>query len=237
MNSPPAGGPATVYGVLYQMLWSLLRALKVNVRQCHRSPTDDRIERATLILEPRGGGGDVQERTGRRRIVEQLKAKSAGGTWSFREVVEEVLPDLYLARDPAVPDTEYRFVTEGRMGRWKGVYSLFRGMKARRGDGTDLLGCLDEINEVRFQGAASANDRRTEPGFWPLPRYTEKAIFERIVEEVRKRRTVADAETVAETRQGVWELLANFTFIADQTTEVVQSEVDALLSMHSCWPW
>lgn len=29
MTSPPAGGPATVNGVLYQILWSLLRALKM----------------------------------------------------------------------------------------------------------------------------------------------------------------------------------------------------------------
>jgi hypothetical protein len=229
MILPPAGGPATIYGVLYQMLWSLLRALKMNVRECHRSPTDNKIDSAILVLEPRGGGGDVQERSGRRRIVEQLKAKAAGGTWSLREVVEEVLPDLYLARATAIPETEYRFVTEGRMGGWSDVYKLFQGMTARLGARTDVIGCLDDREEVKFQRRTSALADRNDQAFWPLPKYTEKTIFERIVEEVRKRRTVANGETVEQTRQGVWELLANFTFIAEQTTDVVQREIDALL--------
>jgi hypothetical protein len=101
MSSPPRGGPATVNGILYQILWSLLRALKMHVRECDRSSADNSVERAVLVLEPREGGGDVQERSGRRRVVEQLKAKSGGGTWSLTDLVKEVLPDLYLARDPA----------------------------------------------------------------------------------------------------------------------------------------
>src|SRR5262245_6354838 len=122
MTSPPAGGPATVNGVLYQMLWWLLRALKMHVLECKCSQTDNAIERAVLVVEPRGGGGDVQERRGGQRVVEQLKAKAGGGTWSLTDVVQGVLPDLYLARDPSFPATEYRFVTEGRMGRWVEVY-------------------------------------------------------------------------------------------------------------------
>jgi hypothetical protein len=122
------------------MLWSLLRALKMHVRECDRSSADNSVERAVLVLEPREGGGDVQERAGRRRIVEQLKAKSGGGTWSLSEVVKEVLPDLYLARDPAFPETEYRFVTEGRMGRWGEVYRFFQDLRTRGGAGADVLG-------------------------------------------------------------------------------------------------
>jgi hypothetical protein len=233
MTSPPSGGPATINGVLYQMLWSLLRALKMQVRECDRSPTDGAVERAVLVLEPREGGGDVQERTGPRRIVEQLKAKAGGGTWSLTAVVKDVLPDLYLARDPAFPDTEFRFVTEGRMGRWSEVDRFFRGLKAR-GKGTDLLGQLEDKRELKFQRAVPQADEEDEPSFWPLAQYTERSMFERIVEVIRDRQVrrgtkVGDKETIEQTRDGVWELLANFTFVGEQTIEAVRREVDALL--------
>src|SRR5690348_14374460 len=97
MSRPTAGGSATVNGVLYQMLCSLLRAVKVYTQAPERSPQDGAFTQAVLILEPRQGGGDVQERRGRSRVVEQIKARPDGGAWSLREVVEEVLPDLYLA--------------------------------------------------------------------------------------------------------------------------------------------
>jgi hypothetical protein len=228
MTSPPRGGPATVNGIVYQMLWSLLRALKMHVRECDRSPTDNSVERAVLVLEPREGGGDVQEFAGRHRIVEQLKAKSGGGTWSFTDVTKEVLPDLYLARDPEFPETEYRFVTEGRMGRWGDVYRFFQGLKARGSASADVLRRLDERKPITFQrGAAPAGS--TESPFWPLAVYTEKSLFERIVEEVRKWQAVRDAETVEQTREGIWELLANFTFVPDQTMNAVRREVDTVL--------
>jgi hypothetical protein len=228
MSSPPRGGSATVNGILYQMLWSLLRALKMHIRECDRSPLDNSIERAVLILEPSQGGGDVQEWAGRRRIVEQLKAKSGGGTWSLTDVVKEVLPDLYLARDAAFPETEYRFVTEGRMGRWGDVCRFFQGLKARSNAGVDVLGQLDDHKPISFQrGTAAAGS--TERPFWPLAKYTEKSLFERIVEEVRERKAVRDAETVKQTRQGVWELLANFTFDSDKTMDAVRREVDTIL--------
>jgi hypothetical protein len=228
MSSPPRGGPATVNGILYQMLWSMLRALRMHVRECDRSPSDNSVERAVLILEPREGGGDVQEQVGRRRIVEQLKAKPGGGTWSLTAVVKEVLPDLYLARDPAFPETEYRFVTEGRMGRWGEVYRFLQGLKARGSAGADLLGRLDDRKLISFQhGTVPAGS--IEPPFWPLAAYTEKSLFERIVEEVRKRQAVRDAETLEQTRQGVWELLTNFTFVPDKTMDAVRNEVDTVL--------
>jgi hypothetical protein len=228
LSSPPRGGPATVNGIVYQMLWSLMRALSMHVRECDRSPGDNSVERAVLILEPRGGGGDVQQRAGRRRVVEQLKAKSDGGTWSLTDVVKEVLPDLYLARDPAFPETEYRFVTEGRMGRWGEVYRFFQGLKGRCDAGTDLLGRLDDRKTIKFK-RGTPQSGGADPPFWPLPAYTEESLFEHIVKEVRKRETVRDSETDEQTREGLWELLANFTFVPDQTIDAVRQEVDTNL--------
>lgn len=228
MTSPPRGGSATINGIVYQMLWSLLRALRMYVRECDRSATDDSVERAVLILEPHEGGGDVQERGGRRRVVEQLKTKSGGDTWSLAEVVQEVLPDLYLARDPAFAETDYRFVTEGRMGRWEDVYRFFRSLKARGKPGADVLGRLDGRRPIPFQHATSSKNG-VEPPLWPLKEYTERSLFERVVAEVRKRPRVREDETVEQTRAGVWELLANFEFVPDKTLDAVRREVDTIL--------
>jgi hypothetical protein len=38
-----------------------------------------------------------------------------------------------------------------------------------------------------------------------------------------------DYQTVEKTRQGVWELLANFTFVADKTMDAVRQEIDTVL--------
>src|SRR4051812_326305 len=112
----PAGGSATINGVLYQLLWSLLRAARLSVTSCDRDEETDRLRSAILVLEPLGGGGDLQEIGHGSRIVEQVKARPGGSTWSLREVVEEVLPDLYCAVGPDKPASTYRFATEGRMG-------------------------------------------------------------------------------------------------------------------------
>jgi hypothetical protein len=77
---------------------------------------------ATFLLEPAGGGGDHQILLRAGRVVEQVKARGGGGTWSLAEVIEKVLPDLYLAVDAERlddPAVRYNFVTEGRPGRWE----------------------------------------------------------------------------------------------------------------------
>src|SRR5437773_2459590 len=99
MPNVPAGGPSTIYGIRYQMLWSLLRAVHLRFDVVARDDDAGGITAAQLILEPRGGGGDLQEVGRGRRIVQQLKAKSGGGTWSLAEIVQDILPDLYLAVD------------------------------------------------------------------------------------------------------------------------------------------
>ncbi len=238
MSKTAAGGAATVNGVIYQMLWALLRAARLNALRFDRPADDAPLEGAVLVLEPRGGGGDVQEVAGGRRVVEQLKAKSGGGTWSLREVVEDVLPDLFLARDARLPETEYRFVTEGRMGEWAEVYDFFQGLKAR-GDPAAAIAALDDTRVLKFKrgntrpGAADG-DAEGKPGekkpFWPLDSYTEKSVFARIVEAVKGRKAVDDRRLPAEeVERGVWDVLANFTFVGGQTMELVEREIDALL--------
>ena len=115
------GGASTISGVLYQILWTLLRALRVRIQaEC---ATNDDTE-ALFVLEPSGGGGDLRLE-GKSIEVEQLKAKSDGGTWPLRTIIEDVLPDLFLAVGRDARPCRFRFVTEGRMGRWESVYDFF----------------------------------------------------------------------------------------------------------------
>jgi hypothetical protein len=116
MSKVPGGGPATINGILYQMLWSLMRAVRMGVKD-PEIDEHNRPVKALLILEPIGGGGDLQQIEGSSRIVEHLKADSTPGPWSLADVVRDVLPDLYLAIDDSCYDTSYRFVTEGHIGR------------------------------------------------------------------------------------------------------------------------
>jgi hypothetical protein len=83
------------------MLWTLLRTMELHARNSNTEKQSGELVGTTLILEPQGGGGDLQETSKAVRTVQQLKARSGGGTWSLREIVESVLPDLYLAIDLA----------------------------------------------------------------------------------------------------------------------------------------
>jgi len=232
MSSVPVGGPSTINGVLYQILWCLFRTARLHVSECNLDRSSGEIARAVLRLEPELGGGDAQEIVENRRVVVQLKARSDEGTWSLREVVEDVLPDLYLGVDPNAPETEYRLVTEGRMGRWSEVYSFFQSLKDRPPPQGDPLDSLDSTTPIRFQRVKSREatpEQHTEP-FWPAEKYTARTLFERIVEEVRKRPAVAKRqEPLKTTQRNVWHLLANFAFVENQTMARLEKEVTSLL--------
>jgi len=77
MTGVPLGGAATINGVHYQMLWALAETGRLSAQR-HRSSNGELIE-ATLVLEP-SDGGDQQEHVGDHRVIQQLKARSDGGT-------------------------------------------------------------------------------------------------------------------------------------------------------------
>ena len=232
MCATPAGGPSTINGVLYQMLWCLFRATRLHISSCTLDENTREITQASIRLEPSGGGGDLQEITGDRKVVAQLKARSDQGTWSLREVVEEVLPDLYLAIEAGPASADYQFITEGRIGGWSQVYSFFQSLKTRQTPSGNIFDALDDTRPIPFRGMKGregASDHSKMP-FWPARDYSERTLFERIVEEVRRRLTTAKREEpLATTQQNAWNLLAHFTFIGDQTQENIRRQVDALL--------
>jgi hypothetical protein len=119
-----SGGSATINGVLYQMLYSLLTAIKHKIQV--KTPLKHNASGITILLEPQCGGGDIQTLSKDFYIVEQIKSKSTGTTWSLKQIIEDVLPDLFLAVDLNKTNTKFRFVTEGKMGKWASIYKYFQ---------------------------------------------------------------------------------------------------------------
>lgn len=143
----PAGGSATINGILFQLLGSLARAAQL---QLDAAQQDETANRVLLRIEPSGGGGDLQIHFPGKRIVEQWKAKSGGGTWSLRKVIDDVLVDLYRAVDHEnlCSRDEYRFVTEGRRGLWSEAERFFAELS--KAVPADVLGALNDDEKIAF---------------------------------------------------------------------------------------
>lgn len=219
-----AGGAATVNGVLYQMLWSLLQASRASFIEPPEIQ-DGEIQAATIILEPAGGGGDLVFQGGQRRYIEQLKVRSGGGTWSLREVIESVIPDLYLANDSDDENIYYRFVTEGRIGRWRKVYSFFQSLKCRSFQEDDPLSDLDDTTPLNLTIVRRESIEEGSEPFWEADEYTERSLFIKIVGLVRKRQAVQD-ESEETTQRNLRRVLGRFEFVGGQSMQVVQKEID-----------
>ncbi|MCH7687806.1 MAG: hypothetical protein IH899_14170, partial [Planctomycetes bacterium] len=224
-RSVPPGGPATINGILYQLLWSLLSASRARIKSVSTNASG-KFEEVFLTLEPAGGGGDLVVTEGPRRIVEQLKARPDGGKWSLREVVEDVIPDLYLGCSDTETNSTFRFVTEGRMGRWESVYKFFQSLRRRTFPLDDPISGLDGAAKLSFGGHKRAGD---DKAFWNKDSYTEATMFECIVAEVRKRKTVRECEDVWKTQRKLWRLLGNFEFFGGQDVLQLQREIDSHL--------
>jgi hypothetical protein len=223
--APPPGGASTVWGILYQMLWCLLRALRVNVTGVEEDG-DGHIRQVVLRLEP-PSGGDVEELGPTRRVI-QLKTRSGGRTWSLRDVIVDVLPDLYKAVDLGTDDSAYEFVTDAEMGHWREVYAFFRSLRVRA-SGEDPLGQLDDRAELRFAGRGTSASGKTSPPFWTSAWYSERSLFEHVVDHLRQTSAVPNDERVELTREKLWHLLGRLNFMGGRTYQRVAVEVDSLL--------
>ena len=209
---PTAGGPATLYGVLYQILGSIDWAGRLRLRITGDSP--EAVSQALLVIEPSGGGGDIQIRQSHKRVVEQWKAKGDHGTWSFTEFVEKVLPDLYLAVDESnlQEDVEYRFVTEGRMGDWVAASEMFSRLSLDVPD--DPPTPLEDERPERFARGLVCS---------------EQVLFRSVVQSLRQAREVIGQEQETHTCRKLWHLLSRTKFIGSQTSGELQQAVNRFL--------
>lgn len=182
-DSSFTGGSANISGILFQVLWSVLRALRVRLN----APIDAEVlPDALLIFEPRDGG-DLQLHGGVTE-VDQVKAKADHGTWSLQTTICDVLPDLFKAvPGDGSPARRFRFVTEGTMGRWSEAYRFFRRLGSARRPTTNVLAGLDDVRSIGFQRSPSIT------GFFPELSYTERTLFLRIAAELKTHASIPAA--------------------------------------------
>lgn len=182
-----AGGPATIRGILYQLLGTLDRALELRI-QGVVGPAGKLLD-ARLIIEPKGGG-DLRTETDE-VVVEQWKSRRGGGTWSLNELVNEVLPDLTRAAIDVGDGrpTRFRFMTEGRRGEWKGFDAFLMRVQSVAG----------------WEGLDDRTPR--EPCLEPAR--TDQALLQTLVERVTSLGSLAKAAP-ADVRVALWRVLQRF---------------------------
>lgn len=179
-----AGGSATNYGILYQALGTVGHALELTL---NAQIDQDEIESAILVIEPVGGGGDIQIETGPRRRVEQWKASTGGQSWSLAKLIDNVLPDLYRATNP-IADS-YHFMTEGNAGTMTPALEFFKSLPEISND-DDPTHTLDDTQERTFAQGYSTTDRQ---------------LFLRVVETCKGK-----YEDEKEARRKTWLMLSRF---------------------------
>lgn len=223
-SSGSTGGSHNINGILYQMLWCLLRSLKHVHLDSAKYDASGEIEQCRLILEP--AGGDVQEVSAATRRVVQLKSRPSGRPWSLREVIVEVMPDLYRAVDLSQPNSRYELVTESQMGCWGEVYRFFQSLMGREPESH-----LDDSHEVTFAGGwtRNTNEKRREAAFWPEEPITEDSLIRKIIDHLHATTAVCEGESNDETRQKVLHLLARFRFTGGVSQEAVLREIRSIL--------
>lgn len=209
------GGSANTNGILYQILGTLDKAMSLSFEGAITSSDD--IVQARLIVEPAGGGGDLQHDAPAGRIVQQWKAKARGGTWSLKKLVEEVLPDLYMAvpDDNLDADHQYEFVTEGTRGRWEHTYEFFRSLP--RPPASD--GIVDALPDGTKRHKVGQLD------------FSDRGLFEHLVALIRKRGNVAD-EPEQLTKRKVCHLLQRFVMDAPVNQEQLAARINEFLGHH-----
>ena len=144
-------------------------------------------------------------------------------------MVKEVLPDLYLAVDVADPTSEYHFVTEGTLGDWLDVQTLFASL-ATRPKAANVIDALsdDASKPVRFRRSSKQSKKSKDPPFWDAGPYTERKLFERIVSSLRERAAIAK-DSGEQTWEKLWALLSKLKFRGGYTKEFLQKDIDRWL--------
>lgn len=217
-KTTPAGGPAAINGFLYQILANL-----AHVSRATLAPSIDH-DSSTVVITLEPGAGDATILSGQQLLVEQYKTRSGGRTWSLKEVVTEVMPDLFRAV-PAPPDTSnvtYCFVTDGRKGARFDDLQRITDHLAIETDG--LPGhSLDHTTPRQFFNTPS-DPNKADPLGTPA---TDKAFFDFVCAKL-----VAKDETdLVAHCQKVKCLIANFSIKTEATDASYIASINALLEV------
>src|SRR6266545_2111203 len=98
-------GKRNIEGITFQVLRTAQWAPSIRI-----TPSTTLANAVRITAEPIGG--DIQVEGTGPLIVQQFKTRSGNRTWSLRTVIDEVLPDLYLAIPKSLDrSVRYEFVT------------------------------------------------------------------------------------------------------------------------------
>jgi hypothetical protein len=206
---PEAGGSAAINGFLYQILANLRRISKIRLET---KLDGQEIHSPCLILEPKGGGGDNRYEGKGIRIIEQYKTRGPNRTWSLTDLIEEVLPDLFIAVDPDrfSEVTTYRFVTDGRCGR---IHHFQRFLE-------------NFTSKTALENPVESLDDTQEYPFFNQDSLTDRALFLRVADRLRPQGgRVQDAEHYHKVRH----LLTGFAISAERSADDFQQGIDEFL--------
>ncbi len=222
--SVPPGGSAMINGVIYQMLWCLLEASRMHVRQSNQGGEGEGLVQATLVLEPSSGGDAALIRSEDESIV-QLKARSDGSAWSLHDLVHDVLSDLYRAVD-LERSQKFVFFTEGHQGNWQEAQEFFsrlRNLPALEA-GQQVPDILDPMQNIHFGGSLALPKLSSNN---PKPRAStlnERDFFEQIVLILRKNKEFAK-EPKDVTQHRLLKLLTHLEFRWDEKQSALRDRI------------
>jgi len=199
------GGPAAIYGFLYQILRTAEWALRIDLNAPLKTFDD-----ITIVAEP--PSADILIESGTSRLVQQFKTRD--GRWGLAEIIDDVLPNLYRSIADESRGTNYEFVTNGLMGNWAGELAFFKSLGSRASDGNPLAS-LD----------ASSKRLRLRRKY-----LSERELFEEIC-GVMKAGPARDADDGTVQRK-VWHLLARFDFVNTGDNAEAKENIQRLLTAY-----
>jgi hypothetical protein len=181
------GGRTNIYGILFQIFGTIEWAFRIAFRRTGEGDEEE----IRITAEP--DGGDVDVRWPYARIVQQMKTRQTGKPWRLREVIDQVIPDLYLSVErERAGESRYELVLDSPQSEWP-----------------DFDGFTKYLAENPFPIRGSEGlDNTVKVAFFPRESLTQRELFVRIRDTVRKREEVKD-EPVVETEKNLWHLLAN----------------------------
>lgn len=190
------GGQLNLSGILFQLLASLRSGADATVEDVRVGEDGASVR---LVAEP-STGGDVEVTQAGRVTVDQIKIRRGKDPWTTRVIVEEVLTDLFKAKQ-AHGTARFRFVTDNLEGT------------------TALSGFLNDVRALHAdKRAPTALDTLERPFRWGAERISAADLFGRIIATLK-------AEDVA----GVWDFLAA-TEIVGFTQAQLTTDIDDWLA-------
>jgi hypothetical protein len=215
MTAKIKGGPAAVYGILYQVVGALHWAT-VRLSNVRLNGTDE-LEEVTITLEPERGG-DLQVCSSNCRVIEQWKTRRTKSNWTVREVMSDVVPNLYLAADCIEESCTFRFVSNAAVADWSEVAALSLRIAAQaKVNGSSDGSCSHQARTKFFVKGSEMSDEE----------FVDVVVG--FVEQKLKRENLQEPRSTIHKK--LLFVLANLEIKANLSVAALESEIDQALTL------